>query len=134
MSGGKPVLLFDGVCNFCTGSVTFIIKRDPAATFLFAPLQSASGQRLLQQFSLPDYDFDTFILIEGEQCYTKSTAALRVLKRLRGGWPLLYGFIIVPKPVRDFVYERIAKNRYKLFGKKDQCMVPTPDIKARFLE
>lgn len=133
-AGKKPVLLFDGVCNLCTSTVIFVIKRDPEAKFLFAPLQSDAGQKLIEQFRLPAADFSSFVLIEGDRHYTKSTAALHVFKRLSGFWPLLYVLIAVPKPIRDAVYKWIAKNRYKWFGKKEQCMVPTPDIKARFLE
>lgn len=130
----KPVLLFDGICNFCSTIVTFTIKRDPQAKFMFAPLQSEIGLELLKKFNLPVNEFDSFILIDKDIFYSRSTAALKVIKGLKGIWPLLYIFIIIPAPIRDLVYNFIAKNRYKWFGKKEQCMVPTPDIKRRFLE
>ncbi len=127
------VILFDGVCNLCNGLVNFVIPRDPKAKFRFAALQSESGQKLLKQFHLPTDDFNTFILVEGDHYYKKSTAALRVLKGLGGVWSLFYVFILVPSQIRDFVYNVIAGNRYRWFGKKDQCLIPTVDIKNRFL-
>ncbi len=129
----KPVLLFDGVCNLCNFVVSFTIERDPKGKFAFASLQSDYGQELLAKQNLPQETFDTFILQEGDQIYLKSTGALRVARRLSGLWPLLYGFIIVPAPIRDVVYSFIARNRYKWFGKKDQCMIPSPEVRARFL-
>jgi predicted DCC family thiol-disulfide oxidoreductase YuxK len=129
-----PVVLFDGVCNMCNRIVIFIIKRDRKATFRFASLQSLTGVRLLQQHGLAPSDFNTVILIDGSRYYTKSTAALHVFKRLGGLWPLLYVFIVIPKPIRDTIYAWVARNRYKWFGKKDQCMIPTPELKQRFLD
>jgi predicted DCC family thiol-disulfide oxidoreductase YuxK len=130
----RPVVLFDGVCNLCNRSVRFIIKRDKKKQFLFAALQGKTGQDILQQFNLPLNDFNSFILLEGDKIYTRSSSALRVARKLKGGWKLLYGFIIVPKFIRDAVYDTIARNRYKWFGKKDECMVPTPELKERFLD
>lgn len=101
---------------------------------MFATLQSEAGLQLLERFRLTTDDFDSLVLIEGNRYYTQSTAVLRIAKGLSGFWPLLYGLIAIPKPFRDKVYNRIAQYRYKWFGKKDQCMVPTPGIKARFLE
>ncbi|GMV90363.1 MAG: thiol-disulfide oxidoreductase [Candidatus Hydrogenedentota bacterium] len=129
-----PVLLFDGVCNLCNGAVQFIIKRDTDAQFRFASLQSDAGQALLNQHDLPTEDFDTMVYIEGDTVYTKSTAGLRIARRLGGLWPLLYAFIVIPRPIRDAVYGVIVRNRYRWFGKRDDCMVPTPDLRARFLE
>lgn len=129
-----PLVLFDGVCNFCSNTTIFIIKRDPAKIFRFASLQSAVGQDLLKKFNLPADIFETFILIEKNACYMKSTAALRIVKRLHRLWPLLYIFIIVPKIVRDFFYNLLAQNRYRWFGKRTECFVPTNDIKARFID
>ena len=128
-----PIILFDGVCNLCNGLVNFVVRHDSKAKFQFAALQSDAGQKLLNQFSLPTNDFDTFVLVEDKYCYKKSTAALRVFKVLGGFWSLLYVFIVIPRPIRNVVYNLIASNRYKLFGKKDKCLVPTPEIKARFL-
>ena len=130
----KPILLFDGVCNLCNRLVQFIIKRDPRATFRFASLQSESGQALLESFELPKDKLDTFVYLRGEKIYLKSSAVLHVLKDLGGGWKLLYVFIIVPKPLRDLVYTLVSKTRYNIFGKKDQCMIPSKDISSRFLE
>ncbi len=128
------VILFDGVCNLCNASVQFVIKHDKAARFTFASLQSESGQKLLQQYYLKQTDFNSFVLIENDQAYTKSTAALMVAKRLNGLYKLFYGFIIVPPFIRDAVYNLIAKNRYKWFGKKDSCMIPTPALQSKFLK
>ena len=134
MNSSRPVVLFDGVCNFCNHIVQFIIKRDKKKQFLFASLQGRTGQEILKKFNLPSNDFNSFILAEGDHVYTRSTAVLRMLKKLGGGWKLLYAFIIVPKFIRNAVYNRIAKNRYKWYGKRDECMVPTPELKERFLE
>ena len=130
----RPLVLFDGVCNLCNGAVQFIIKRDQKKQFLFASLQGKAGTELLAKFDLPVNDFNSFILIEGDKTYTRSTAALRIAKKLGGGWKLLYGLMIIPRFIRNAVYNLIAKNRYKWFGKKDECMVPTPELKERFLE
>ncbi len=134
MENNFPIILFDGVCNLCNSSVQFIIKRDPTAKFRFTSLQSKTGQALLKKFNLPTNDFNSFVYIDGDQCYLRSSAILRVLKKLGGGWKLLYALVIVPKFIRDFFYNRIAKSRYKLFGKQDSCMIPTAELKQRFLE
>jgi len=129
----KPTILFDGVCNFCNGTVNFVIKRDKKFLLKFAALQSEAGQQLLKQFNLPSNVFNSFIFIEDGNVYTQSTAALKVCKYLTALWPLLYGFIIVPKFIRNGIYKWIAKNRYKWFGKREQCMMPTPQLRDRFL-
>ena len=130
----NPIVLFDGVCNLCNSSVQFIIKRDKKKQFLFASLQGQTGQEVLEKFNLPANNFNSFILVEGDNVYTRSTAVLRMLKKLGGGWRLFYGFIIIPKFIRNAVYNWIAKNRYKWYGKRDECMIPTPELKERFLE
>ena len=130
---GHSIILFDGICNVCNGAVQFIIKRDKKNHFRFASLQSLEGRRLLAQHNLPVHDFNSFVLIENERAYTRSIGALKVTKKLTGLWPLLYGFIIVPKFIRDGVYNLVATNRYKWFGKKNSCMIPTPEIMAKFL-
>ena len=127
-------ILFDGVCNMCNGLVQFIIKRDPQARFSFAALQSDAGRALLTQYGIPVTQTDTFVYICEKKCYIKSTAALKVLKDLGGAWKIIYILIIIPKPIRDFVYNLFAKSRYKLFGKRDSCMMPTANIRRRFLE
>lgn len=130
----KPILLFDGVCNLCSGSVQFVVDHDPDATFRFAPLQSETAERLLEDVGFHDYDFDTFVLVEGDDYYTKSEAALRVASHLERPWSLLGLFRAVPRQVRDWAYDRVATYRYVVFGKKDRCMVPTPELRERFLE
>ena len=129
----RRILLFDGVCNLCNSIVQFTIKRDPNGRFKFTSLQSESGQSLLKQFSLPTNDFGSFVFINGNKYFIKSSAGLHVLKELGGVWKVFYIFIIIPRPLRDFVYNIIAKTRYKVFGKRDTCMIPTPELKQRFL-
>jgi predicted DCC family thiol-disulfide oxidoreductase YuxK len=129
----SAILLFDGVCNFCNGSVNFIIDRDQAAYFKFAPLQSEIGQKLLDEYKIDKINTDSVILIEDEKSYTHSTAALRVARKLDGFWKYFYVFIIVPRFIRDFFYKLFAKYRYSLFGKQEACMLPTAEIRARFL-
>ena len=134
MNQDHPVILFDGVCNLCNSSVQFVIRRDKKGSFRFASLQGRSGQQYLQQYHLPVDDFNSFVLIENNKVYTRSTAALRVARQLGGGWKLLYGFIVIPRFIRDAVYNLVAKNRYRWFGKKEACMIPSPELKARFLD
>jgi predicted DCC family thiol-disulfide oxidoreductase YuxK len=129
----NPVILFDGVCNLCTGSVQFILKRDKEKKFLFASLQSSYGQDLLKQLDLPTDTFNSFILYDGGKIFTRSTAALKMFSQLKG-WRWVKIFWIVPKFIRDAVYNLIAKNRYRWFGKKEECWLPTPELKARFLD
>ena len=128
------ILLFDGVCNLCNSMVQFTIRRDPNGKFKFASLQSESGQVLLKKFGLPLDDFDSFVLINGDKYFIKSSAGLHVLKELGGVWKLFYVLIVFPRPLRDFIYNLIAKTRYRIFGKRDTCMVPTQEIKQRFLK
>lgn len=130
----KSIILFDGVCNLCNSSIQFIIKRDKKQHFLFTSLQSDAGQELLLHFKLKKSDFDSIILIQNNKVYQKSTAILQISRYLPGLWKLNYAFIIFPKFIRDFVYTIIANNRYKWFGKKEVCMIPTPELKARFLD
>jgi predicted DCC family thiol-disulfide oxidoreductase YuxK len=127
------IILFDGVCNFCDSSVNFIIDRDKNNLFKFAALQSEKGQEILENFHLPKNDFDSFILIENDKVYKKSSAALKIAGKLGGVWKIFYPLIIIPKFIRDFFYSLIANNRYKLFGKKDSCRIPTPELKQKFL-
>ncbi len=129
-----PVVIFDGVCNYCSSVVVFIIKRDARGIFRFAPFQSESAKALLEKYGVREDYLDSFILIEDGRLYTKSEAALRLWRRLGGLWSLNYAFIAVPAFIRDAVYDFIARNRYKWFGKKDECMIPGPDVRERFLE
>jgi predicted DCC family thiol-disulfide oxidoreductase YuxK len=129
----KIILLFDGICNLCNGLVRFVIKRDGAGKFKFASLQSEIGQSWLKRFGLVQVEFESFVMIRGDRHYSKSTAALKMLKELGGVWKIFYMFIIIPRAVRDFFYDLIAKSRYRIFGKRDECMIPTPELKERFL-
>ena len=134
MVTNSPVILFDGICNLCNGAVQYVIKHDPAGVFKFASLQSGAGQQLLSTYGLQQTDFNSFVLIEDDKAFTKSEAALMVAKKLNGPVKLLGGFIFVPSVIRDWIYNLIARNRYKWFGKKDSCMLPTPAIESRFLK
>lgn len=129
----QKIILFDGVCNLCNGAVTYIIKRDKKNVFKFAALQSEIGQQLISKFNIDTSKVDSIILIDGEKHYTKSSAALHIAKQLSGAYPLLFGFMVVPKFIRNSVYDYIAKNRYKWFGKKESCMIPTAELKSKFL-
>ena len=130
----QPIILFDGVCNLCNSAVQFTIKHDKRKQFMFAALQSDTGQQLLKQYQLQQENFSSFVLIKDGQVFLKSTAALMVAKQLNGLIKLLYGFIIVPAFIRNGVYNFIAKNRYRWFGKKESCMMPTQELTARFLK
>lgn len=129
-----PVILFDGVCNLCSSSVQFVIKHDPKHYFHFASLQSSFGQEVLEKYKLPAADFDSFILLENGKVYTRSTAALKVIKKLNGLWPALYAFVIIPPFIRNAVYNFIARNRYQWFGKQEACWLPTPELKELFID
>ena len=133
MSAEHPVILFDGICNFCNGVVNFIIKQDKEGVFRFAALQSEAGQKLLEQYDLPKASFNSFILIDKGKAYQSSTAGLRLYNKLPWYWKWTQVFWIVPKFLRDGAYNIIAKNRYKWFGKKEECMVPTGELRSRFL-
>lgn len=122
-----PVILFDGVCNLCSGAVQFVIKRDPKDIFRFASLQSDYGEKVLLNYRLETKNYASFVLLDKEKIYTKSTAALMVAKKLSGGIKFMYAFIVVPAFIRDFVYSIIAKNRYRWFGKKNECWLPGRD-------
>lgn len=130
---GKKIILFDGVCNLCNGAVTFIIKRDKNDLFRYAALQSEIGRELADKYGIDTSKTDSIILIDDDRYYTKSSAALRIARRLSGGYPLLYGLMILPPFIRDRMYDLIAQNRYRWFGKRKSCMVPTPELKAKFL-
>lgn len=130
----KPIIFFDGVCNLCNSSVQFVIKHDAGNKFLFAPLQGITAKQILEKHNYDANQLNSFVLYKNDTLFTQSTAALKVARELKG-WPSwLYGFIIVPAFIRDAVYNFIAKNRYKWFGKKDSCMLPSPALKAKFLD
>ncbi len=128
-----PIILFDGVCNFCDASVNFIIDHDPKLHFKFTAQQLDAGQEILRKNGLDPAKLDTLVLSEDGNIYTRSTAVLRIAKQLSGGWKLFYVFIIIPRPIRDVFYNLFAKYRYKLFGKKEACRVPTVAERARFI-
>jgi predicted DCC family thiol-disulfide oxidoreductase YuxK len=128
----NPIVLFDDVCSLCNASVQFIISRDLRSVFRFASLQGETGKVLREKFGVPEVD--SLVLLENGRYYTKSSAALRICRRLAGVWKLFYIFWLVPKPLRDYIYDFVAKHRYEWFGKRDHCLIPTPDIRARFLD
>jgi predicted DCC family thiol-disulfide oxidoreductase YuxK len=129
----QPVLLFDGVCNLCNWWIQFLIERDPDATFRFAPLQSDVAGELLAECGLSRDHLDSVVLVEGDSYYTKSDAVLRAGKHLGGVYQLLWPLRVVPRRLRNWLYDAVADRRYGWFGKREQCMVPTPDIESRFL-
>ena len=129
----SALVLFDGVCNFCNGAVNFVIDRDRDGYFKFAPLQSEIGEEMRDRHGIDKLSTDSIVLIENEKAYLHSTAALKIAGRLSGLWPVFYAFIVVPRPIRDWAYKLFAKYRYKLFGRQDACMIPTPEVRARFL-
>jgi predicted DCC family thiol-disulfide oxidoreductase YuxK len=128
-----PVILFDGVCNLCNASVLFVIDRDPHGKFAFAPLQGEYGMALLREHGYHGDTLTTVLLLEDGRLYDRSTAALRIARRLSGLWPLLSAFRVVPRPLRDLAYDWLARRRYQWFGRTDACRVPTPELQSRFL-
>jgi len=129
-----PIIIFDGVCNVCNASVNFIIQRDPEALFHFTSMQSEQAKVLMQEYGLEDVGFDSFILIKKGESFIRSEAVLEVCKDLKGFWFLFSVFKIVPVVVRDCFYKLFARNRYRIFGKKESCMMPTEEIQSRFLK
>ncbi|GAB5521541.1 MAG: thiol-disulfide oxidoreductase DCC family protein [Rhodothermales bacterium] len=127
------VVLFDGVCNLCNTSVNYIIDHDPEGYFKVASLQSESAQALLDDYHLPADYLDSLVLVEGGRVYTRSTAALRIARRLQGGVQVLAVLLAIPEPLRDIVYAWVARNRYRWFGQRDTCRLPTPELQSRFL-
>lgn len=131
----KQIILFDGVCNLCNSFVNLVIRQDKKDRFRFASLQSEIGKELMEERNLDPDKLDSIILINpGVAYYLKSTAALQIAKHLSGGYKLLSYFSFLPENFRDFIYTYVANNRYKWYGKKEQCMLPSPEIKAKFLE
>ena len=130
----KSILLFDGHCSLCNGAVDFVLKRDPKKKLLLASIQGPAGKGVLKKYDLPPSYLDTLVLVEQGKVYLGSTAALRVARLLGGGWPLFYGLIIIPKGVRDRIYQWISRYRYRWFGRRDSCRMPTASESARFLK
>lgn len=133
-TGNHIVVLFDGVCNLCNGAVQFIIKRDPSFVFKFASLQSEFGQSHLKKLNLPLQALHSFIVLESGIYYQQSDAALKIAANLKGPWSALSIFKVIPKFIRDSLYTFIASNRYRFFGKRNSCMIPTPELQARFIQ
>lgn len=133
MNEANQVILFDGTCNLCNASVRFIIKRDPSAKFLFSTLQSDFGKQLLKNVGIEDVKYDSVILYKNGKVYKQSDAVLLIARQLSGLWSVFFVLIIIPRPIRNVVYNWIARNRYHWFGKRDVCMSPSPEIKHRFL-
>lgn len=129
----ERVIVFDGVCNFCNAFVNVVLDRDTREIFKFGTLQSPPGRDLLMQLHLPTCDYETFVLLEKGTVFTKSTAALRIFRELSGYWRWLYGFIIIPRPLRDVLYDFIARYRYRWMGKSDTCRLPSPKERTRFI-
>jgi predicted DCC family thiol-disulfide oxidoreductase YuxK len=129
----KKIILFDGVCNLCNDSVVFMIKRDKKDVLRYAALQTEFGQKMIEKHKIDSSKIDSIILIDNDKYYYKSTAALRIARHLKGAYPLLVIFLILPAFMRDWIYDIIARNRYKWFGKKESCMIPTPELKGKFL-
>lgn len=129
----SPIILFDGVCNFCNGVVNFIIRQDKKKIFKFAPLQSEAGEKFLSGSSIDRSRMNSFVLVEDGKIYTRSTAALKLYNKLPWYWKWTQVFWLVPARLRDVMYDFVARNRYKWFGKRDVCMVPGKDVRERFV-
>jgi len=127
------IVIFDGVCNLCARSVQFILRHEARPQFMFSPLQSAAGVRLLSTHGFPASNVESFVLVSDGKVYTRSTAALRIARHFKGAWQLLRVLWLIPRPLRDLAYDFVARNRYSWFGKADSCMVPTPELSARFI-
>jgi len=133
MNEDRPIILFDGVCNFCNSSVDFIVARDPEGVFRLGALQSDEAKPYLEKFDIDIKDLSSMALIEDGEVYRRSTAALRIARRLKAPWPIFYAFILVPRFIRDAAYNWIARNRYDWFGKMESCRVPNDELRERFL-
>ena len=127
------IVIYDGVCNFCNRSVNFIIQRDKAAKFSFTPMQSEIAQQLIAAYQINNVGMDTFLLVKDGRCYTSTDAALEIASELDGLWYLCRIFKLVPRLIRDYLYRVLARNRYKLFGRAEHCIVPSKEIMSRFI-
>jgi predicted DCC family thiol-disulfide oxidoreductase YuxK len=129
----RAIIFFDGVCNLCNASVQFVIKRDVKDHFRFSALQNEQAKEYLKEFKISPLNSNTILLLENGKLYTQSTAALRITRQLSGLWPLCYGLIVIPAFIRDAVYKTISKYRYKIWGRSETCMIPSPELKTKFL-
>lgn len=134
MVDNRQIIIFDGICNLCNTGVKFIIRRDTEEVFCFASMQSDISQKLIQKYLKSEFSFDTFLLIKNGICYERSDAMIEVFRDLPGFWCLHKILALIPKQIRDYLYNIVAKHRYKVFGKQDQCMVPSQNISNRFIE
>ena len=130
----NDVLIFDGVCNLCAHSVKFILRHESEPRLRFVPVQSVAGARMMREFGLSPEDTRTFVLVIDGKALVKSDAAVRVSRYLRGPWKLLGAVRVLPRPIRDWTYDLVARNRYRWFGRAESCMVPTPEVRARFVQ
>lgn len=130
----KNIIIFDGICNFCNDSVNFIIRHDPKKKFMFVPMQSKEAIRLIEKYQVQYVGSDTILLIKNEQSYIRTDAALEITKDLSGYWYLFNLMKVLPRSFRDFFYNLFARNRYYLFGKRDACMIPSNDVRSRFIK
>lgn len=130
----SPLLLFDGVCNLCNGTVQWVIRHDPEGRIRFASLQSETGRRIRREAGHGDKTLDTVLLYDDGRIYHRSDAVLRLLRHLGGGWRLLAGLSLIPRPLRNGIYDWVAANRYRWFGRRESCMLPTPELKSRFID
>lgn len=133
MREAGPIILFDGVCNLCNRAVDFVIARDPRGIFRFASLQSEAAKPLLARCGMAADSLESIVLVEDDACHVRSAAALRIARRLTWPWPALYALVVLPRPLRDAVYDWFARHRYRVFGRRQACRLPTPDLAARFL-
>ena len=133
MTSDSNIILFDGVCNFCNFWVNFIMDRDAKSVFKFASLQSEAGIKLIEKHSINTKDIDSVILIMNNKYFVKSEAVLKIARELTSFWKIFYYFKFIPAPVRDFIYDIIAKNRYSIFGKRESCRIPTEEEKSKFI-
>ena len=128
-----PILFFDGVCNVCNASVQFVLNHEASSTLRFASLQSKTAAEVLPPLGIDPADLDSLVVVKDGKAVNRSTAALEAARYLKAPWRWMVVFLLIPKPIRDFFYKAFANNRYRLFGKKDECMIPTPELRARFL-
>jgi predicted DCC family thiol-disulfide oxidoreductase YuxK len=133
MKKTKSIVFFDGVCNLCNASIDFILKRDSKNRFLVGALQEDFSKKILSNYSVNQDYLDSLILLEENQIYFKSTAALLIARQLKGLWPIFYLLIAFPLWIRDPAYDWIGRNRYRWFGKKNKCRIASPDEQAKFL-
>ena len=129
----KNIILFDGICNLCNASIQLIIRNDSKRKFLFSPLSSDFSKRILKEERHLDRIPESLVFIENSKTYFKSTAALKIARKMDRMWPIFYVLILIPESIRNFLYDQIAKHRYRLFGKKNSCMVPSKEIESRFI-